>query len=162
MYTDAYFAKCVALRLRAVAGWALGTEDSQDCVEVLHAWRVLAEAAKTSDLSARNALTLYALIAAHCGNFALAAAAVEMVGCHRPTPWCELLSLLREINLPNQYSRWSEFLAGRVVSRSSDDLVESSFHEGEACMIAGVVSALGGRKADPFRVIQMLRGAPPG
>jgi hypothetical protein len=162
IYTDTYFAKCEALRLRTVAGWALGIEDSRDCVNVLQAWRVLSEAATTSsDLGERNALTIYALIAAHCGNFELAAACVKNVICRRPTPWCELLSLLKDLNSPNQYSRWSDFLATRIISQSADELIDRSFNEGEACMIAGVVSALKGERVNPFRVIEMLRGVAP-
>lgn len=159
IYTDAYFAKCEALRLRIVATWALGIEDARDCAAALKAWGVLSQAAESSDVTKRNARTIYALLAAHCGDFAHAAASVASVLCSRPTPWCELLSLLKDLNSPDQSARWNDFLAKSVVSLAADDLVADWFNEGEACMIAGVVSVVNGWRLEPFKVIEMLRGA---
>jgi hypothetical protein len=163
VFTDEYFARCEALRLRTVATWALGIEDQRDCAATLESWVVLARAGESADLSQRNAPAVFALLAAHCGDFARASAAAAPMTCNRPAAWCELLSLLKDLHSPDddRQRRWSAFFERSVVSPVPNELVGTEFNAGEACMIANVLATVNGWRSEPFQTIRLLRDALP-
>jgi len=104
VFTDTFFARCEALRLRAIASWALEVPGAdRDLTVAITSWEELARTEVTFDPSGRNAHAIHGLLAAHGGDFASAVVSVRSVrGCDRITAWCDLLSLLKTTPVQNR------------------------------------------------------------
>lgn len=160
VFTDTFFARCEALRLRAIASWALGSEEVRvDVASALEGWEVLAEAEDVIDPSDRNAHTILGLLAAHGGDFERASASVAPIGkCDQGAPWCGLAMLVQRLGSGSTSpSSWDEFFVTAVVSSAMDRLVAAEFNIGEACLIAHIRSMVHGWDVGPFQTIELLR-----
>lgn len=144
VYDDLEFARCQALRTAVVASW-LGSADrfSGDAVATLTAWQHLAFREAVSNLTKRNATTIFMLLLAFVGRPHDASRLLSQV----PIPpsngaWLQLARLLAA---NADAEAWTRFIAQFVRAASADDIVMPHFDAAEAVMIAGV--AVGGLKA---------------
>jgi hypothetical protein len=161
VFTDRFFARCEALRLRAIASWALGSEEARvDVSSALEEWEILVGAEDVINPSGRNAHTIAALLAAHRGDYARSSALLASIKkCDQRAPWCRLAILIQRLSSKSATPMaWDEFFAASVISSAMDKLVAPEFNVGEACLIAHIRSMVHGWDIEPFEVIELLRG----
>lgn len=166
IFTNVLFARCEALRLRAVASWAIENPDaSHHASEALEAWTVLASTENAADWSRRNAHAIVALLAAFKGDRERASRTVaeaSTLGSDEPfsSAWVELAALLRDSTARGEpvLNRWDKFFATKVVSSKDAELAGSGFNTGEACMLARIWATSNRWNLRPFETIRLLRG----